>query len=152
MQRIPWIDPLRGVAAGLVLVSHVAYWSGGSSIDGVGRLLARGDVGVAVFFAVSAYLLTRGASAGAAPTRHYWRKRAARILPAYLVALAAVVVVTLAVEPGAVGVRSVLSHLSAAGIRGRVVPWIHAGLEHHDGGDVLRPRAADLPVVARLSP
>lgn len=64
MQRIPWIDPLRGVAAGLVLVSHVAYWSGGSSIDGVGRLLARGDVGVAVFFAVSAYLLTRGASAG----------------------------------------------------------------------------------------
>ena len=112
MQRIPWIDPLRGVAAGLVLVSHVAYWSGGSSIDGVGRLLARGDVGVAVFFAVSAYLLTRGASAGAAPTRHYWRKRAARILPAYLVALAAVVVVTLAVEPGAVGVRSVLSHLT----------------------------------------
>ncbi len=68
MQRIPWIDPLRGVAAGLVLVSHVAYWSGGSGIDGVGRLLARGDVGVAVFFAVSAYLLTRGASAGAAPT------------------------------------------------------------------------------------
>lgn len=112
MQRIPWIDPLRGVAAGLVLVSHVAYWSGGSGIDGVGRLLARGDVGVAVFFAGSAYLLTRGASAGAAPTRHYWRKRAARILPAYLVALAAVVVVTLAVEPGAVDVRSVLSHLT----------------------------------------
>ena len=43
MQRIPWIDPLRGVAAGLVLVSHVAYWSGGSSIDGVGRLLEPGD-------------------------------------------------------------------------------------------------------------
>lgn len=111
MRRIPWIDPLRGAAAALVLVSHVAYWSGGSSVDGVGRLLARGDVGVAVFFAVSAYLLTRGASAGLPPTRHYWRKRAARILPAYLVALAAVITVAVAHTPDEVTPRSVVAHL-----------------------------------------
>lgn len=129
MRRIPWIDPLRGLAALAVLVSHVAYWSGGSSIDGVGRLLARGDVGVAIFFAVSAYLLTRGACAGRAPVEHYWRKRVARIVPAYLAALAATVVVAVALGTGEVTPRNVVAHLALVqgwtgdGFRGFTQAW-----------------------------
>lgn len=111
MRRIPWIDPLRAIAALLVLVSHVAYWSGGSSVDGVGRLLARGDVGVAIFFAVSAFLLTREACAGRHAAPGYWRRRAARILPGYLVTFCGVVIVAVMLGTGEATWRSVLAHL-----------------------------------------
>lgn len=83
------------LAAALVVITHVGLWTGASGVDGSGRLLARGDIGVAVFFALSAFLLTRHAAAGRQEeTRAYWWKRLGRILPGYWVALAAVVVGT----------------------------------------------------------
>lgn len=91
------IDGLRGVAAVLVLLSHVGFWTGASRIDTSGPLLARGDSGVAVFFAISAFLLLRPFlhdRPRSTPT--YLRHRAARILPAYAVVLAAVVAVEVA--------------------------------------------------------
>src|SRR5690606_8330196 len=92
---------LRAIAALLVLLSHVGFWTGATQIDLVGGLLARGDAGVAVFFAISAFLLLRpairrGLDPAGAPDRGpgaYALRRAARILPAYWLALAGVVAV-----------------------------------------------------------
>lgn len=120
MPRIRQIDLLRCVAAGLVLLSHVGFWTGASKLDTVGPLLARGDSGVAVFFALSAFLLLRPWYAaridgGPRPrVRAYAVRRAARILPAYWPALAAVVLVA-ALFPYATGgigsFGTVLSHV-----------------------------------------
>ncbi|GAB3584066.1 acyltransferase family protein [Calidifontibacter terrae] len=96
MRRFPLIDALRGLAAVLVLLSHVGFWTGAWRVDTSGPLLARGDSGVAVFFAISAFLLLRPfLHARQQPTRIYLRHRAARILPAYWVVLCCVVAVEL---------------------------------------------------------
>ena len=64
-----------------------------------GRLLGRFDLAVAVFFALSGFLLWRGHAAAARglrpipPTGHYLRSRIVRIMPGYLVAV--VVILTL---------------------------------------------------------
>lgn len=113
MQRIPAIDPLRAVAALLVLFSHVGFWSGGSGVDGSGRLLARGDSGVAVFFAISALLLLRpwcDAGVRPEPLRRYARKRLARIYPAYALVLACVLVSAGLGGEGLGGGTKILSH------------------------------------------
>jgi len=96
MARYRLIDGLRGVAAALVLLSHVGFWTGADNLDLSGGLLARGDSGVAVFFAISAFLLLRPWLAQDVPPPRigaYAARRAARILPAYLIALAAVLLV-----------------------------------------------------------
>jgi acetyltransferase len=92
---------MRACAAVGVVVTHVAFQTGHSSgIDG--RLFGRFDLAVAVFFALSGFLLWRGHAAAARglrhtpPTGHYLRSRIARIMPAYLVA----VVVILMLLPG----------------------------------------------------
>lgn len=119
--RVVTLDALRGVGALLVLVSHVGFWSGASRDGVLGALAARGDSGVAVFFAISAYLLGRPAVARAladdpppARVARYARHRAVRILPAYLLVLAAVVLAALVIGGRAddpVSVRTVLVHL-----------------------------------------
>ncbi|MBB2891376.1 acyltransferase family protein [Flexivirga oryzae] len=117
MARYRLIDGLRGLAALLVLLSHVGFWTGADHLDLSGGLLARGDSGVAVFFAISAFLLLRPWLPGAPPQRigGYAGRRAARILPAYLIALAAVLLV--AGTWGAVGgaglggIGKVVAHL-----------------------------------------
>lgn len=99
--RVVTLDASRGLAAWLVLLSHVGFWTGATASGVVGGLTARGDAGVAVFFALSALLLSspfvrRGLGGRATWTaRDYAARRAARILPAYYVALAAVVVAAL---------------------------------------------------------
>lgn len=99
MTRYRLIDGLRGLAAALVLLSHIGFWTGADGLDVSGGLLARGDSGVAVFFAISAFLLLRpwiaaGSGDAARPdTGVYTVRRAARIVPAYLVALLAVLLV-----------------------------------------------------------
>lgn len=93
---IPALDGLRAVAAGLVVLTHAAYFTGvgvGSGLSG--RLMARGDFGVAIFFALSGFLLHRGLVAhdreGRLDVLGYAVRRVARILPAYWLALGAVV-------------------------------------------------------------
>jgi peptidoglycan/LPS O-acetylase OafA/YrhL len=96
---IPALDGLRAVAAGLVVMTHAAYLSGFGVGGGlVGRLWARGDFGVAIFFALSGFLLHRGLaaddSAGRFDPAGYALRRAARILPAYWLTLLGVAVAT----------------------------------------------------------
>ncbi|WP_141772803.1 acyltransferase family protein [Mycobacterium malmoense] len=99
---LPAVEGMRACAAMGVVVTHVAFQTGHSS--GVaGRLFGRFDLAVAVFFALSGFLLWRG-HAGAARdlgsrprTGHYLRSRVVRIMPAYVVA----VVVILSLLPDA---------------------------------------------------
>ncbi|HEU5158951.1 MAG TPA: acyltransferase [Streptosporangiaceae bacterium] len=96
--HIDSLDGLRAIAAFVVLIFHVAY-STADILTGSGawRIVAHGDVGVPIFFALSGLLLyrpwaRRTLEGGAAPkVRTYLWRRALRILPAYW----AVVVVAL---------------------------------------------------------
>ena len=95
---LPAVEGMRACAAMGVVVTHVAFQTGHSS--GVaGRLFGRFDLAVAVFFALSGFLLWRGHAAaardlGSRPrTGHYLRSRVVRIMPAYVVAV--IVILTL---------------------------------------------------------
>lgn len=119
-KRILGLDLLRALAAWLVLLSHVAFWTGAGSSGVVGGLAVRGELGVAVFFALSAYLLSapfvrRGLSLPSTwRTGTYLLRRAARILPAYLLALIAVVIAAAVIGGAAASVLdapTVLVHL-----------------------------------------
>jgi peptidoglycan/LPS O-acetylase OafA/YrhL len=99
---LPAVEGTRACAAFGVVVTHVAFQTGHSS--GVaGRLFGRFDLAVAVFFALSGFLLWRGHAAATRdlgprpPTGHYLRSRVVRIMPAYVVA----VVVILCLLPDA---------------------------------------------------
>jgi peptidoglycan/LPS O-acetylase OafA/YrhL len=99
---LPAVEGMRACAAMGVVITHVAFQTGHSSgVDG--RLFGRFDLAVAVFFALSGFLLWRGHAAAARgrgrgsvrrpQTGHYLRSRVVRIMPAYLVAV--VVILTL---------------------------------------------------------
>ena len=89
----PCFDGLRAIAATCVVVFHTGFSSGYAFRSGLGETLARGDIGVAIFFLISGFLLYRPfvrarlqSSPGLA-LRPYFRRRLLRILPAYWVAL-----------------------------------------------------------------
>ncbi len=99
VEQFPHLDALRAVGAIAVLTTHTAFWGGEYTDNGTfGRLLARLDVGVALFFVLSGFLLSRAwlqAAADASPrpeTGHYLWKRFLRIVPVYLVAVTAALV------------------------------------------------------------
>lgn len=100
LEVLPALDGLRGVAAGLVVLTHAAFLTGFGTTGGLpGRLLARGDFGVSIFFALSGFLLHRGLAhhlevTGRVDVLPYAARRAARVVPAYWLALAAVVLAT----------------------------------------------------------
>lgn len=87
----PCLNSVRAVAALSVMATHAAYWTGRYERGPAAGLLARLDLGVAVFFVLSGFLLFRPyavALAGGRPlpsTRRYLSRRLLRIAPAYLV-------------------------------------------------------------------
>ena len=89
---LPAVEGMRACAAIGVVVTHVAFQTGHTS-GFTGRVLGRFDLAVAVFFALSGFLLWRGHAAAARglrhrpPTGHYLRSRIVRIMPGYLVAV-----------------------------------------------------------------
>jgi peptidoglycan/LPS O-acetylase OafA/YrhL len=95
---LPAVEGMRACAAIGVVITHTAFQTGHSTGVG-GRLFGRFDLAVAVFFALSGFLLWRGHAAAARGLRqtpatgHYLRSRIVRILPGYLVAV--VVILTL---------------------------------------------------------
>jgi peptidoglycan/LPS O-acetylase OafA/YrhL len=94
--QFPVLDTLRAVGALAVLTTHTSFQTGEYLGNGVwGTLLARLDVGVAIFFVLSGFLLSRPYLARRAlelPAPElgtYYEKRALRILPVYVVAVLA---------------------------------------------------------------
>jgi peptidoglycan/LPS O-acetylase OafA/YrhL len=91
--RFPMLDGVRAIAALSVVVLHVSDRSGFSQHQIVGALTARLNVGVALFFVLSGFLLYRPFVAARVDGRpsstvtRYLRRRALRILPGYWVAL-----------------------------------------------------------------
>ncbi|ORL85599.1 acyltransferase [Prescottella equi] len=86
---------LRAVAALLVVGAHAAFWTGRYTPDLAGGAFSRLEIGVAIFFVLSGFLLFRpwlltAAGERALPsTRTYLWHRARRILPAYWITVAA---------------------------------------------------------------
>lgn len=99
------LEGMRAIAAVGVLTTHVAFLTGTSTGSVIARIWGRFDLWVAVFFALSGFLMWRGiaraarADAPPRPAGSYFRSRAARILPAYL----AMALTALVLLPGNVG-------------------------------------------------
>ncbi len=86
---------LRAIAALLVVGAHAAFWTGRYTPDVAGGAFSRLEIGVALFFVLSGFLLFRPwlrAASGAAElpstTAYLWH-RARRILPAYWITVVA---------------------------------------------------------------
>ncbi len=92
--RFPLVDSLRAIAAIAVVIVH----AGGLTVTPVHGLVTHAEVGVAIFFAISGFLLYRpfvsarlnGARRSAVTT--YLRRRILRIVPAYWLALTLVAI------------------------------------------------------------
>jgi peptidoglycan/LPS O-acetylase OafA/YrhL len=99
--RFPLVDGLRAVAALSVVVTHTAFISGFNGHGLPGEITARLDIGVALFFVISGFLLYRPFVSARMEGRPgprvplYFRRRAIRIIPAYWLALT-----VLAIWPG----------------------------------------------------
>ena len=101
---VPALEGMRALAAIGVLTTHVAFQTGSVGDDVLGAVWGRFDMAVALFFALSGFLLWRPHAAAAHdPTARvpglarYLRHRVLRIWPAYVV----VVVVVLSLLPDA---------------------------------------------------
>ncbi len=88
---VPSLEGMRAFAAIGIIITHVAFQTGAASSPIMGRIWGRFDLTVAIFFALSGYLLWRPHAAQARglgtvqPIRRYLYSRAVRILPAYWV-------------------------------------------------------------------
>ena len=88
----PVLDTLRAVGALAVLTTHATFQGGEYLRNGVvGTMFARLDIGVAIFFVLSGFLLSRpylataAAHTSAPGARRYYTKRFWRIAPLYVV-------------------------------------------------------------------
>lgn len=91
--RFPGLDGIRAIGALFVLTTHVGFESGAALNSSFNGLLSRLDSGVAIFFAISGFLLYRPHAAAlvagtpTTPTRRYFWHRALRIFPALWLAV-----------------------------------------------------------------
>jgi len=99
--QLPALDGLRALAVVAVLIYHAnPAW------------LPGGFLGVEVFFVLSGFLITRGLAAewrasGRVDLRAFWLRRARRLLPALLLFVFAVLVLSAAFDPaGLAGLRT----------------------------------------------
>jgi peptidoglycan/LPS O-acetylase OafA/YrhL len=88
--RIPGLDALRAMSITLVIAAHALFASGHGFAP-----LSFGFLGVDVFFVISGFLITllllrERQRTGRVSLRDFYRRRALRIFPAYMVFLAAI--------------------------------------------------------------
>jgi len=104
--RTPALTGVRAVAALLVVGTHAAFATGYLTHGFVGVVYARLEVGVAIFFVLSGFLLFRPwvrATAGGAPSPsvpRYARRRVRRVVPAYVVTVIATFEIYTVFTPG----------------------------------------------------
>lgn len=92
----PALDGLRGLAVAAVVLYHAAAANGLPALEAVTH---GGFLGVSAFFTLSGFLicsllLRERSSSGAISLRGFWMRRARRLLPAVLLLIGAVVVLT----------------------------------------------------------
>jgi peptidoglycan/LPS O-acetylase OafA/YrhL len=101
MPMLPHLQELeawRALAALAVMLTHAGFLSGATGRHTLPGFLARMDIGVAVFFVLSGFLLYRPYSIATArnepqpSTRRFLSRRVARIVPAWLAVLAGTLV------------------------------------------------------------
>jgi peptidoglycan/LPS O-acetylase OafA/YrhL len=104
--RVRALTGLRAVAALLVVGTHAAFATGKLTHGYVGAIYAHLEVGVAIFFVLTGFLLfrpwVRAAVAGSAPPNltRYARHRVRRILPGYVLTVLAVFALYTVFTPG----------------------------------------------------
>lgn len=125
--RFPALDSARAIGALAVLTTHTAFWAGAYTSHGIwGSVLARLDVGVAIFFVLSGFLLARpwlarhDAGLPAPGVGRYFWKRILRIYPVYLITV--VIALTLIHQPEPIGWERWLSNVFLVDI------YLHFGL------------------------
>lgn len=91
--HFPGLEGLRAIAAGLVVLTHAAFLAGDERSGYFASPARYGDIGVAIFFALSGFLIYRPFAFAHRHDRQpgnargfFWR-RALRIFPAYWLAL-----------------------------------------------------------------
>jgi peptidoglycan/LPS O-acetylase OafA/YrhL len=121
------LEGLRGYAALLMVVYHAWVLTGGPLLGGGRALLSAGFLAVDLFFVLSAFVLflptARSGEFGS--WREYARRRAARILPAYYVALAVALVcfpLLARADAPPPTFDGVLAHMSFLQVEARLVP------------------------------
>lgn len=90
-RRVAGIDALRGLSAAAVFLCHIGgYWTFLVLPGKIPQLLTLGAHGVDIFIVISGFCLTLPVlrSGGPLETRQFYGRRAWRIIPPYLVALA----------------------------------------------------------------
>lgn len=104
--RVPALTGVRAVAAVLVVGTHAAFATGALTHGYLGAIYARFDIGVAIFFALSGFLLFRpwvisAATVSPSPSpARYARHRIRRIMPAYVITVLATFAVYTVFTPG----------------------------------------------------
>jgi peptidoglycan/LPS O-acetylase OafA/YrhL len=94
-ERVASLTGIRAVAALLVMLTHAAYTTGKYPQGYVGLVYSRAEIGVPIFFVLSGFLLfgpwVKAAATGGPPpsVRRYAWHRVRRIMPAYIVTVAA---------------------------------------------------------------
>jgi peptidoglycan/LPS O-acetylase OafA/YrhL len=115
-RSFPTLNAVRAAGAIMVVLTHAAFNTGQINHGWTGAVLSRLDFGVTLFFVLSGFLLsrpyflTRELGRDWPSTRHFYWKRALRILPIYWV----IVVVALVLDPANDGAswRVWASHLT----------------------------------------
>jgi peptidoglycan/LPS O-acetylase OafA/YrhL len=128
---------IRALAALLVCATHAAFWTGNYTDDFEGWFFARLEVGVAIFFVLSGYLLftpwvtgLRKGSSTPDVGRYFWH-RARRILPAYWLTVLGVYLVFVWKDD-----TSTLGHGTGGLVRNLTLTqtygfgYLHSGLTH----------------------
>ncbi len=93
--RFAQLDSIRAVAATMVVATHTCFWAGVYTHGTWGAATQRLEVGVAVFFVLSGFLLSRPyllAAHDGRPTDPMWAyalKRVGRIMPVYVLTVIA---------------------------------------------------------------
>lgn len=93
-EEFPGLDSIRAFASIAVLGTHVAFWSGFYPRGTLGTMTARLDIGVAIFFVLSGFLLSRPFlrrwrdGRRRPPTGRYFWKRTIRVMPMALLVTA----------------------------------------------------------------
>jgi peptidoglycan/LPS O-acetylase OafA/YrhL len=90
-ERVASLTGIRAVAALLVMATHAAYATGKYTHGYIGLVYSRMEIGVAIFFVLSGFLLfgpwVKATATGGQPpsVRRYAWHRVRRIMPAYIV-------------------------------------------------------------------